>query len=799
MKSVLFSLLLVCACRDTEKETGSLDTQAPDSPTDTQVEAVDADGDGFDTTQDCDDENPDIHPVAVEVCDEIDNDCDGLVDDADDPVGNQSLWYQDLDGDGYGDESAPREACEAPAGTVADHSDCNDLDARFHPGADESDCTDSADYNCDGSVGFADADGDGFAACEDCDDAVASTNPLAFEICDGADNDCDGTSDESDAIDVSTWYADTDGDGYGDAAVSTEACDAPSGTVSDDTDCDDTSQAIHPGAAEACDGVDNDCDSMVDSDDPDAVGTTVYYADADGDGHGGSQFQQAACEAPTGYVSTSDDCNDLDPASYPGANETCDFVDNDCDGQVDEGVQSEWYEDNDADGYGNGAASQLACSAPSGTVGNALDCDDFNAATNPSAYEVCDLVDNDCDGSTDEDAINAATWYMDQDGDGYGDASSSTASCAAPTGTVSNDDDCDDTSSTTSPAASETCDGVDNDCDGQVDEAAVDVSTWYIDADGDGYGSDSTTQESCNAPSGFVGTDTDCDDSDSAFHPGATPGCDGEDYDCDGAMDNDADLDGYPAATCGGTDCDDTDNSLTPSPGGGCSLGTDCAAILAAGTWSTDGVYTIDPDGLGSTYTAQNVYCDMNSDGGGWTLVASNHSDDTTFPTGTARQGYTLDLSGYSGSPSLTSDYLIGPAIAAISFSEARVYSDQLGDGSVVIDTRWSQNCYQCYEENNGGNQSYGDAHTADNPGCGADNHCNVDAQYADTWSGGWDSNSNQRTIGGACTNGGPDPAQGTYIGHGSSESSWAGEGNYYNGPSGCTAYDFKVYATFVR
>jgi hypothetical protein len=116
-------------------------------------------------------------------------------------------------------------ACEAPAGHVAAAGDCDDTDAAFNPGAAEDDCTDPADYNCDGSVGYADADADGVAACEDCDDADNTAAPGNDELCgDAVDNDCDGDVDEADAVDARTYYADLDEDGFGDADASTAAC-----------------------------------------------------------------------------------------------------------------------------------------------------------------------------------------------------------------------------------------------------------------------------------------------------------------------------------------------------------------------------------------------------------------------------------------------------------------------------------------------------------------------------------------------------------------------------------------------
>ena len=112
-----------------------------------------------------------------------------------------------------------------------------------------------------GTVSFADAGGDGYASNVDCNDADAAINPGATEICDGIDNNCDGNIDEAGGA---TWYADADGDTYGDAASTTVSCDTPAGYVADNTDCNDGNDAINPAATEVCDGVDNNCDGNID-------------------------------------------------------------------------------------------------------------------------------------------------------------------------------------------------------------------------------------------------------------------------------------------------------------------------------------------------------------------------------------------------------------------------------------------------------------------------------------------------------------------------------------------------------
>jgi len=238
-------LVFVVGCREKVldvEDTGFIDTDEPTK--------LDRDGDGWDEDVDCDDQNPSIHPSADEACNGLDDDCNGEVDD--NPL-DATIWYTDGDGDGYGDDSVSVTACQEPVGHSATGGDCDDSDPAFHPGASEADCTDASDYNCDGSTGYADADGDGFAACEDCDDNASTVNEEA---------------------------------------------------------------------AESCNGIDDDCDGLTDSEDPGVVDASVFYGDSDGDGHGGSQYEVSACEAPAGFVANSDDCNDLDATSFPGGDAT---------------------------------------------------------------------------------------------------------------------------------------------------------------------------------------------------------------------------------------------------------------------------------------------------------------------------------------------------------------------------------------------------------------------------------------------------------------------------------------------
>ena len=201
-----------------------------------------------------------------------------------------------------------------------------------------------------------------------------------------------------------------------------------------------------------------------------------------------------------------------------------------------------WYADSDGDGFGD--PTDTSCSVASGYVVDDTDCDDGDGAINPAASEICDAVDNDCDGlvDDDDDSLDSSTWsawYADQDSDGYGDPSDTIAACDPPTGYVDNGDDCDDADATVSPAAEELCNELDDDCDDTVDEGdATDAATWYGDGDGDGFTDAELSVAACEPPSGYAeaSDEPDCDDSDSSVHPGAEEiADDGIDQDCDGA------------------------------------------------------------------------------------------------------------------------------------------------------------------------------------------------------------------------------------------------------------------------
>ena len=202
-----------------------------------------------------------------------------------------------------------------------------------------------------------------------------------------------------------TWYADMDGDGFGDPNISRESCDAPAGHVADGTDCDDGDTEVFPGAEEACNGVDDDCDGDVDE-----GLTSTWYIDGDSDGYGLDDDTVEACTPGSGWAGEGGDCDDTDDSIHPGAEETCDGVDRDCDGAAQADTLGTWWPDADFDGYGDDAAGAALCEQPDGWVAIGGDCDDSSAATYPGAEDFCDGEDNDCDGDVDED--HKADWIL---------------------------------------------------------------------------------------------------------------------------------------------------------------------------------------------------------------------------------------------------------------------------------------------------------------------------------------------------------------------------------------------------
>ncbi len=319
-----------------------------------------------------------------------------------------------------------------------------------------------------------------------------------------------------------TWYTDGDGDGFAadDAAgVKGDSCEPPTGAAQVLGDCDDTNGNVSPGATEVCDGsVDEDCDGLLDDldDSIDPASQTAFYADGDGDTYGDANGASGACVQPAGTVLDSTDCDDADPSVNPAATELCGGGDENCDGATDEPV--EWYADTDLDGYGDAANVASDCLAPAGYLADKTDCDDTRADISPAGTEVCNGADDDCDGLLDDaddsvDPASQTTYFGDADLDGYGDASVTTVSCSVPVGYAVEPTDCDESNAAINPGASEICDAsdVDENCNGVADDAdtSVDLSsatTWYADPDANGFGAPADTMVQCEPLAGYVST-----------------------------------------------------------------------------------------------------------------------------------------------------------------------------------------------------------------------------------------------------------------------------------------------------
>ena len=256
----------------------------------------------------------------------------------------------------------------------------------------DDDCNGVIDNN---TIVF-DDDGDGLTEEEgDCDDYESATFP-GNEIADGVDNDCDTYIDEG------TPFFDDDGDCYCESSPCYGSVNANCALVQ---------------------LVDGDCDDNDDNISPDLV----WYADSDGDLRGNPNNSMTSCTQPFGYVSNKTATTPV-PMRGQGNPESCDGYDNDCDGTVDEGVTTTYYQDLDGDLYGSNTVTTRSLFTTTQYVSIAGDCNDSSAAAHTGANEICDGIDNDCDGDADEqNATGCLTYYQDIDNDGYG---TSTSICA---------------------------------------------------------------------------------------------------------------------------------------------------------------------------------------------------------------------------------------------------------------------------------------------------------------------------------------------------------------------------------
>jgi len=241
-----------------------------------------------------------------------------------------------------------------------------------------------------------------------CDDTglteCDATNPKPEE-CNGVDDNCDGEVDPDNSLKCITYYFDNDGDGYGIGAGECLCEPYDPKQVTLPGDCDDASIGVNPSIEEACNFVDDDCDGA--TDESFANGCETMYYDSDNDGYGDAGQTDCLCKETDEYKLEAGDCNDEDPLSNPGADELCDLVDNNCDTVIDEENAvgcTPYYLDQDKDGYG--LSDQLKCLCDKigdYTATKGGDCDDTEYNVHPTVVELCDGLDNDCDGEIDEE------------------------------------------------------------------------------------------------------------------------------------------------------------------------------------------------------------------------------------------------------------------------------------------------------------------------------------------------------------------------------------------------------------
>jgi len=514
-----------------------------------RVFGVDGDGDGFFADHaemacrcvpvapftgtaggDCNDDRSEVHPGAVEVCNGVDDDCDGDVD-------NQGqclvVYYCDLDGDFYLSASpsgaCPEFGCMPEGCRAVPGRDCDDANPAVHPGVPE-DCDTPWDDDCNGSADAVgaphcqafhrdlDRDGHGHPGlwecrclprvpflvpadqADDCNDNDSAVYPGAVEVCNGLDDDCDSVADGPGVCPVTSFWCDQDRDGTRSSTVSgtcnTWQCLPADCGILPGSDCDDHDPAVHPGAVEVCNGLDDDCDGVADG--SGICPVQVYWCDRDGDGYRSSTVS-GTCETwrcvPAGCgTEPGDDCADGHPAIHPGAVEACDGIDNDCNGVADPPgtcPRQTWFCDGDQDGFPSdrpsGSCDWFGCVPPDCATAPGSDCDDGDSLVHPGAPETCNGLDDDCDGQRDGPGV-CPTWafHCDQDRDGFL-ALAPTGTCqfhgCVPVGcSLEPGPDCDDGRPTIRPGAPEVCNGTDDDCNGVTDEGTCWIDGGCVDA-----------------------------------------------------------------------------------------------------------------------------------------------------------------------------------------------------------------------------------------------------------------------------------------------------------------------------
>lgn len=486
--------------------------------------------------------------------------------------------------------------------------DCDDNDPDRYPGNTEVCDAEGHDEDCDldtlGGPSDADKDDDNYvdSACcnalpdgklvcgNDCDDDRAGVNPGSPEACNGIDDNCDGEIDvdEDGATLKQKWYEDRDGDGHGNTSSLVEACSPPENEtqwVNQGGDClddpeNENSAGVNPGVAEACDDreLDENCNGTVDENCPclptdpprpcgpvDENGNLLLDANGEPLVTGRCARGTQSCvdarwaEECVGSIGPIPEiCTDADLGEDD--DENCDGITDGIDATDDMKVTR--FLDSDGDGWGVTGDTRFSCEATGDyTALKGGDCNDAVATINPGQTEVCNDIDDNCDGILDGETVTndqKHTFYRDQDDDLFGVSADSQLACG-PAGhyTAEVGGDCDDGDKLVNPTQYEACNGFDDNCDGIVDGVSADndmKSIYYRDQDLDTYGNPNNTALYCTGqqPGGWVlppedEANLDCNDNNASINPQATETCNGVDQNCNGQNDTN---DPAAAASC---------------------------------------------------------------------------------------------------------------------------------------------------------------------------------------------------------------------------------------------------------
>lgn len=428
------------------------------------------------------------------------------------------------------------------------------------------------------------------------------------------------------------FFVDNDGDGFGTSSETRTACEPPEGFVAESGDCDDSDPQINPSTSEDCTETDRNCDGSTTPGDGSCSCTDGETREC-GTDKGVCEIGQAECSGGSWGS-----CQ----GEVTGGDEVCDGKDNDCDGDVDEGVKTTYYYDGDGDGYGVASNIQEACDPPSNYVAQSGDCNDSDPSINPMATEDCTTTDRNCDSSSEPSGQSCECTPGDTDlcGQSQGVCQQGQRECTNGTwGICQGDVD----------GSPETCDGQDNDCDGSIDEGVE--TTYYYDGDGDGYGTPSNTQTGCQAPGGYVTESGDCNDSDSQINPGAKEDCTNTDRNCDGLSEptsRTCNCSPGETKTCGtGTGACETGTTSCDDQGkwGSCQGNVEPSAEVCDGTDN-------DCDGNVDENTDKMVLTESfeGSNTLSWSKTPSGHSNlktDTDKTNGTAADGQEYAMAWY--------------------------------------------------------------------------------------------------------------------------------------------------------